>query len=1039
MWAKASMPATERESVRGQSNKHSMQNTYFTNARLLMLSVLLAGGMKPVFAAPDASVNKVVEINDQQKQTVKGTVKDANGDPIIGATVKVKGSTGGTVTDIDGKFTLDAPAGAELEVSSIGYLKQIVKAKGNIAIVLKDDSQTLDELVVVGYGVQKKENLTGAVASMNAEKLATRPVSSLSSALAGEMAGVTAVQTSGAPGGQNASITVRGQNSVNAASPLVIVDGVPGSMNVINPAEIESVTVLKDAASAAIYGVQAANGVILITTKKGKTGKTTVSYNATFSWSSLLSKLDLVDAYGYAYLYNEAYLNDHPGATKPFSDETVEKYRTGKLPSTDWYKEALTGSGFEHQHNLSLSGGNDKTTYNMYLGYLSQDGVTKDIDYNRINARMNITSQINKYITLGLNASGYRGTKQDAWAGYTQVIQGMSRSHPTDPVYDEDGNFKYVGVDNPVAVQGRDKTGWKKTIDQEVFLIGSAEIKPIKDLSIKGVYSWRNWTQDQLGFKKTWGYGTYNSGQREGYVRNYNYDYLTGQILVNYNKSFGDHNLGVLAGMESYDVKYRYVTADRKGGGNNNLDSSLNTLDASSQKNKNGGTEMTRLSYFGRLQYNYAGKYLFEANVRRDASSRFPKDSRWGTFPAFSAGWRISEEAFMKNVDWLSNLKLRLGWGKTGNEELKSDDLYPAVPTYAYGSYMFGNSLYSTAYESRLVNDQLKWATVTNYELGIDAGFLNNKLTMELSVYKKKTNDMLLYLPLQGVIGLSAPAQNVGSVENRGFELVLGHNNRIGKDWSYNLSLNMGYNKNEIIDMAGTDGPIDNGYGGTDDTQWNIEGYGVSSYYGYVADGLFRTEEELKKGPLRTGNEKLGDIRYKDLDDDGKITAADRKIIGNKMPKWTGGFNFRVGYKNFELSGLLQGAFDAKRYYNGEASYAFFNNASCLNKHWDRWSEENPNGNFPRLSLTSQTNYAFSSFWLQDASYVRMKNLTLAYTLPSEVISRIGLSFAQVYLTGENLFTISGLDKGLDPESGNSRGWSYSNVRKISCGLKLTF
>ena len=425
-------------------------------------------------------------------------MKDANGEPIIGASVKVKGSTGGTVTDIDGNFTLDVPAGAELEISSIGYLKQIVKAKANVAIVLKDDSQTLDELVVVGYGVQKKENLTGAVASMNAEKLATRPVSSLSSALAGEMAGVTAVQTSGAPGSQNASITVRGKNSVNAASPLVIVDGVPGSMNVINPAEIESVTVLKDAASAAIYGVQAANGVILITTKKGKTGKTTVSYNATFSWSSLLAKLDLVDAYGYAYLYNEAYLNDHPGAKKPFSDETVEKYRTGELASTDWYKEALTGSGFEHQHNLSLSGGNDKTTYNMYLGYLSQEGVTKDIDYNRINARMNITSQINKYITLGLNASGYRGTQQDAWAGYTQVIQGISRSHPTDPVYDEDGNFKYVGVDNPVAVQGRDKTGWKKTINQEVFLIGSAEIKPIKDLSIKGVYSWRNWTQDQL-------------------------------------------------------------------------------------------------------------------------------------------------------------------------------------------------------------------------------------------------------------------------------------------------------------------------------------------------------------------------------------------------------------------------------------------------------------------------------------------------------------------------------------------------------------
>lgn len=1012
-----------------------MQKSYF-NARLLMLSALLSGGAIQTFATSGASTSKTTELlsTNQQKQTIKGTVKDANGEPLVGATIKVKGSTGGTVTDVDGKFTLDAPVGAELEISSIGYIKQMVKAKGNLSVTLKEDSQVLDELVVVGYGVQKKENLTGAVASVNAEQLAARPVSSISSALAGEMPGVTAVQTTGAPGSQNASITVRGKNSVNSASPLVIVDGVPGSMNVINPSEIESVTVLKDAASAAIYGVQAANGVILITTKKGKTGKTTVSYNATFSWSSLLAKLDLVDAYGYAYLYNEAYLNDHPGATKPFSDETVEKYRTGELASTDWYKEALTGSGFEHQHNLSLSGGNGKTTYNLYLGYLGQDGVTKDIDYKRINARMNITSQINKYITLGLNASGYRGTKRDAWSGFTQVIQGISRSHPTDPVYDEDGNFNYAGVDNPVAVQGRDKTGWTKDINQEVFLIGTAEIRPIKDLSIKGVYSWRNWTDDQLGFKKTWGYGTYTSGQREGYVRNYNYDYLTGQILVNYTKSFGDHNLSVLAGMESYDVKYRYVTASRKGGGNNNLDESLNTLDASSQKNTSGGTEMTRLSYFGRLQYNYAGKYLFEANLRRDASSRFPEASRWGTFPAFSAGWRISEEKFMKSAEWLSNLKLRLGWGKTGNEELSSSDLYPSVATYAYGSTMFGNSLYSTAYESRLVNDKLKWATVTNYELGIDAGFLDNKLTMELSLYKKKTNDMLLYLPLQGVIGLSAPAQNVGSVQNTGFELTLGHNNRIGKDWKYNVSLNMSYNKNKILDMAGTEGPT------SDSNIWNLEGYAINSYYGYVADGLFRTQEELDKGPKRTGNEKLGDIRYKDLDGDGKITAAgDRQIIGNQFPNWTGGFNFSVSYKNFELSGLLQGAFDCQRYYQGECSYAFYNSASCLNKHWNRWSEENPDGTFPRLSLSSQTNYQLSTYWLQDASYVRMKNLMLSYTLPIDLIKYVGLSYAQVYVTGENLFTISGLDKGLDPESGNTRGWSYSNVRKISLGVKLTF
>ena len=386
----------------------------------------------------------------------------------------------------------------------------------------------------------------------------------------------------------------------------------------------------------------------------------------------------------------------------------------------------------------------------------------------------------------------------------------------------------------------------------------------------------------------------------------------------------------------------------------------------------------------------------------------------------------------MKKVDWVSNLKLRLGWGKTGNEEMT--DIYPAVATYSYGSTMFGNTLYSTAYESRLVNDQLKWATVTNYEAGLDAGFLNNKITMELSAYKKKTNDMLLSMPLQGVIGLSAPAQNVGSVQNTGFELTIGHNNRIGKDWSYNVSLNMAYNKNKILDMAGTEGPT------SDSNIWNLEGYAISSYYGYVADGLFRTQEELDNGPKRTGNEKLGDIRYKDLNGDGKITAdGDRQIIGNQFPNWTGGFNFSVSYKNFELSGLLQGAFDTKRYYNGESSYAFFNSASCLNKHWDRWIESNPNGTFPRLSLSSQTNNVMSTYWLQNASYVRMKNLMLSYTLPAQLIGHVGLSYAQVYITGENLFTISGLDKGLDPESGNSRGWSYSNVRKISLGLKLTF
>lgn len=997
--------------------------------------VLLCGTCTSYAAASSTGRMQPVVSSAAQQAAIRGTVCDALGDPIVGATVRARKQDGVlAVTDIDGNFTLSVPPGTELEVSSLGFVKLVVTAKNNLRVVLQEESTSIGELVVVGYGVQRKENLTGAVSSVNAEKLAARPVSSISSALAGEMPGVTAVQTSGAPGSQNASVTIRGKNSINAASPLVIVDGVPGSMNVINPSEIESVSVLKDAASAAIYGVQAANGVILITTKKGKAGKVRVSYSTVLSKSSLLAKLDLVNAYDYAVLYNEAYKNENPAATNlPFSDKDIEAYRTGTKPSTDWYKEALTGSGFEQQHNLSLNGGNEQTTYNMYVGYLGQNGVVKDIDYKRFNARMNITSQINKYVTLGLNASGYRGTGQDSWTGFTQVIQGVSRSHPTDPVYAADGTFNFVGVDNPVAVQGRDRVGWKKTVNQEVFLIGSAEIRPIKDLSIKGVYSWRNWTQDRLGFKKHFTYGTFNSGLREGYSENYNYDYITGQVLVNYNKQIGNHGIAALVGMESYAIKSRYTKASRKGGGNDELDESLNTLDASSQKNTNGGTEMTRLSWFGRLQYNYAGKYLFEANVRRDASSRFPKNNRWGTFPAFSAGWRMSEESFMKPVDWISNLKLRIGWGKTGNEELASDDLYPSVPTYKYGSYMFGENLYTTAYEGRLVNEKLKWATVTNYELGLDAGFLDNRITMDLSLFKKKTNDMLLYLPLQGVIGMDAPAQNAGSVQNTGIEATIGHQNRIGKDWAYGMSLNVAYVKNEIIDMAGTTGQTD------DSNIWNFEGEAINSYYGYVADGFFNTEEELSRGPRRTGKEKVGDIRYKDFDDDGKITAADRQIIGNQFPKWTGGLSFNVSWKGIELSGLLQGAFDCKRYYNGESAYAFFNSACALGRHKDRWTPEHYDASYPRLTLGTQTNYAFSSFWLQDASYVRLKNLMLAYTLPSELIAKVGVSYVQVYLTGENLLTFTGLEKGLDPEAGNSRGWSYSNVRKISLGLKVTF
>ena len=1009
------------------------------NLKTVSLMLLL---MVAPFVAANAASPSVAAVNAvQQNSVAKGNVKDAAGEPVIGASVVVKGTTNGTITDFDGNFELSGVSkGATLEVSFVGYATQEITFNGQaINVVLKEDNEMLDELVVVGYGVQKKANLTGSVASINAEALESRAVASVSAAMAGTMPGVTSIQTSGAPGAQSGSITIRGKNSINAASPLVIVDGVPGSMNNIDPQDIESISVLKDAASAAIYGVQAANGVILITTKKGKAGqKARINYSGLVSWASPTATLNFLDAAGYAELYNEATLNDNPNAPLMFSDSDIAAYRNGTKKSTDWYNEVFKKAAMETQHSFSINGGDEKTTYMASLAYLFQDGLSQEKNYERYNGRINLDSKIAKWISAGINASAYRGINNDEYTGFGSLLQWSNRIPPTVPIYNEDGSYYFGGLDNPVANQGN--SGTFRQMDQQLNGTAYINLTPIEGLSIKGLYSLRHDYRDYATFKKNYVYGnetsSKDSGKREGQHYHYNWNWYTTQLIANYMKTIGDHSFNVLAGAEQVEYTYRYTGVFRSGGGSNELGESINTLDASSQKTYDGGYETARQSYFGRIQYDYLSKYLFEANFRADASSRFPKNNRWGYFPAFSAGWRVSEEAFVKdNADWLSNLKLRLGWGRTGNEELKDEDIYPAVATYAYGSTMLGNSLYSTAYESRYVNDQLQWATVTNYELGIEAGFLNNKVGFELSLYKKKTDDMLLYLPIQGVIGMSAPAQNAGSVENKGFDLSIFHNNQINKDWSYAVNFNVAYVKNEITDMCGTEGvdPDNSKY-------WRLEGHPIGSFYGYVADGLFKTQEELNTLPKRTGTEKLGDIKYKDLNNDGKITAADRDVIGKNFPSWTGGLNVAVYYKDFDFSMLWQGAFDVDAYYTGESAYAFYNSGKVLTKHMDRFHPtNNPDGNFPRVSLKDQTNYQTSSYWLEDASYVRLKNISLGYNLPKSLLTKVGIEKAKVFVAGENLLTFSGLD-GLDAESpSDTRGAFYSNVKKISLGLKVSF
>lgn len=1019
-----------------------MRQKLYLKRVLLLFGSLFIMQSQPVRAAirDNAALWQSQSPQDLTGLTVSVTVMDALG-PVPGASVLVVGSTNGSITNAEGKIVLDGvPSDAVLSVSFLGYESQEISVGGRTSIVvtLSEDSEVLDELVVVGYGVQKKVNLTGSVSHLKAGQIASRPVSSISSALAGTMPGVTAIQSSGAPGSQSASITVRGKNTINSSSPLVIVDGVPGSMDNIAPQDIESISVLKDAASSAIYGVQAASGVILITTKKGNRGdKATVNYSGNVSVVAPVTHLRFLGSADYARLYNEAQLNDNPNETPKFSEEDIRLFENGSdpygHPDTDWYKETFKPCAVETQHNLSISGGTENTTYMASVGYTFEDGLGKNLDYNRFNARMNLESKVNKWLTAGLNASGYRGIRNDGYEQFASLLQYSNRISPTYPVYNADGSYNYAGLQNPVALMNLD-TGIARNTNNQVHVTGSLKADLFKGFSIKGVYSVRHDNQENYSFLKTYSYGNEASsssvGTRSGSRSLYDRNWYTSQLLANYNNSFGKNNVSALIGFEQVLYKYRYSTLSRNGGGSNELSESLNTLDVGTQKNSDGGNETARRSYFGRVQYNWDSRYLAEVNVRADASSRFPRDKRWGIFPSVSLGWRLSEESFIKdNISWIDNLKIRLGWGRTGNEEI--DEIYPAVATYAFGRAVIGDQFYTTSYESRYVNSALNWATVTNYELGLEGSFLGNRLNFETNIYQKSTDGMLLKLPIQGVIGMSAPAQNAGKVKNIGVDFQVMYQNTIG-DWHYSASLNFNYNHNEIVDMCGLEGPSG------DSNIWYLEGEAIGTYYGYKANGLFTTQNELDTYPLRTGKEKLGDIKYVDINNDGKIDSEDRTVIGRNFPSWTGGLNINVGWKRLELSMLFQGAFDVDCYYTGEAAYAFFNSGKVLTKHLDRWSETNPTGTFPRLSLTSQTNYQTNSYWLQDNSYVRLKNITLGYTFDSNRLSKAGISSLSVFLGGENLLTFSKLD-GIDPEFPSGRGAAYGNVRKGTFGVRIGF
>lgn len=751
----------------------------------------------------------------QQAGICKGLVKDATGESVIGASVVVKGTTNGTITDFDGNFSLDGiKKGDVIVISYVGYQTQEIKWNGSpLNVILKEDSKTLSEVVVVGYGTQKKANLSGSVAMVDSKELENRPIQNVSSGLQGLMPGVAITGTNGAPGQDAGKIRVRGIGTLNEAGPYILVDGIEtGTLSAVDPNDIESISVLKDAASAAIYGSKAANGVVLITTKRGKTGQTKISYSGYLSFQNATNMIERMGSYEYASLLNQAL--EAEGMSKRFNDTELQKFKDGNdplYPDTDWYDLAYK-TGVQHRHNVNINGGSENVKYMASLGYLNQTGILPNAGREQFNARTNLDMKINKRLSARMNLSFIKNDYSDASSAYyggssDQIIRQLNLIAPWIVARYDDGTWGTISDGSPIAWLD---SGMKVNRDNYNFSGMAAVDYEIFDglkLTLQGAYV--NNLQNYNYFQK---YIKYNENKESDPSqldeRFYKWDRTNYDALLNYNKNFGKHNIKGLLGWHTEKYNYKYQKAVRKKFPNNEL-TDMNAGDASTQSNEGYTAELAMISWFARINYDFAGKYLLEANIRADASSRFAEGHRWGYFPSFSGAWRISEEAFMESAkdSWLSGLKIRASWGQLGNQDALSgsnNDYYPALNTYNLDSkYAFGGSLNSGYYQRKYRLETISWEKASTWGVGVDFT-LFNKLNGSLDYYNRKTTGIIMDVTVPKEFALDAYKDNVGSMRNSGIEINLSYNTKIGQV-DFGIAGNFSYNKNEILDLGGGD------------------------------------------------------------------------------------------------------------------------------------------------------------------------------------------------------------------------------------------
>lgn len=990
------------------------------------------------------------------ERTISGRILDENNDGLPGANILVKGSTNGTTTDVEGNFTLRIDEGqTTLIVSSVGYATQEINIvnQSTIQVKLSTDNKILDEVVVVGYGTQKKVNLTGAITVSDPKKLENRPITTSSQALQG-LNGVYVNQNSAQPGNDQAAIRIRGVGTLNNNDPLVLVDGVSYPLLDINPNEIESISVLKDAASTAVYGSRAANGVILIKTKAGKRGEGyKVSYNNYFGIEKVGTLPDVVwDPIDFMKYKNIALTNE--GKAKEYTDAEIAEYEQGMAndpngymyPRTNPYEIALK-DGFIHEHNVTVSGGGDKHNLAITFGALSHNGILKYDKSKASKYSMGINGKVdvNKYLTVGGKISGiYRKFDEPQMTTNSYWEQAIFRTVPIYPTVIADGRYgntwlRSTGLNNWANSLARLKEGQRDYVRTRFLTNVFADLKLPKNITYRVNLAANTYDYVQHVFQpylenvnpKTLR-PVISINNTMGYRRYEKEVNLTGFHTLDWNGKIADkHNVSVLLGNSVETFNWEFFTAEKQG----SMDNQLTDMDVFLHTPLVAGnsTQSSILSYFGRVNYNFDEKYLLEANFRYDGSSRFAKDHRWGLFPSFSAGWRMDREEFLKDVSWITSLKPRFSWGRIGNQQIALWSYINAVGLNQ--NYPFGSTETLGAATTAAADPSLSWETTTMSNFGVDVSMFKGKLNTTIELYNKATDGILRPINYASQVGdLTGPTTNIGSMSNKGIEVIVDYNNRKG-ELNYEIAGSLAYNKNRVTSLNNQE-IISGRY-------ITSEGHPVQSFYIYEAVGIFQNQEEINNHAFQNAATKVGYLKYKDQNGDGRIDAKDRKIFHGAVPEFTYSFNLGANYKGFNVMAFFQGVGKVFTYPQHNVSYPYYNGAG-VTREWltDSWTPENPDAKLPILTTSTGNtlNFENSSFWLQNASYLRLKNLQVGYTFPSEVAKRLALRDLKVFVNAQNLLTFTKM-KNWDPEKNLTQDnlFSYPQVKTFSAGLNITF